>query len=123
MIAMDPYGPGARAVAILSRTAHLGAMAVLVGGRVLAGGHPALRAWTVATVATGLALLATELTHSRNWPHQGRGLLFYAHVGALGLLAVSPTAALATCLAVGAVASHLPRSVRKWSVWHRRIVD
>jgi hypothetical protein len=123
MIPFDPYAPGARALAILSRTAHLGAMAVLVGGRLLAAGHPALWAWAVATGATGLVLLLTELSHSRSWAHQGRALFVYAHVGALALLAVWPTAALATCLAIGAIGSHLPRTVRKWSLWHRRIVD
>jgi hypothetical protein len=123
MIPRDPYAPGARAIAILSRTAHLGAMAVLVGGRLLAAGHPSLRAWTVATVVTGLVLLLTEMSHSRSWVHQGRGLVVFAHVGAFGLLSVWPTAALAGCLVVGAIGSHLPRSIRKWSLRHRRIVD
>jgi hypothetical protein len=123
MTPLDPYAPGPRAIAILSRTAHLGAMAVLVGGRILAAGHPSLRAWAVATAVTGVALLLTEMSHSRNWAHQGRGLLVYAHVGALALVAVWPTPALATCLVVGAIGSHLPRTVRKWSIRHRRVVD
>ena len=122
-MAAGPYSPGARALAILVRTSHLGTMAVLVGGRYLAAGHPSLHAWGIATAATGLALLVTEIRHSQNWAHQGRGVIAYAHVGALGLIAVWPTAALATCLAIGAVGSHLPRSIRKWSLLHRRIVD
>ncbi len=119
----DPYSPGARAIALLFRTAHLGAMAVLVGGRHLAAGHPSLRAWGIATAVTGFALLVTEIRHSRSWAHQGRGLVAYAHVGALGLVAVWPTAALAACLVVGAAGSHLPRAIRKWSFLRRRVVD
>lgn len=127
MAARDGGRPGwARAIEIASRTAHLGAMAVLVGGVFLAPGAPALGAWRTVTGATGLVLLATEVRHSRHWPYQGRGVLTLLHVAALALLLVpgaSPRAAVMAALALGSVGSHLPKSVRKWSLRHRRVVD
>jgi hypothetical protein len=115
-----------RAIEIALRTSHLGAMAILVGGVHLAAGDPALPAWRALTGVTGLGLLATEVRHSRHWVYQGRGLVTLLHVAALGLLLVPGAGArLATALALvlGAVGSHLPKSVRKWSLRHRRIVD
>jgi hypothetical protein len=118
--------PWARGLGIVLRTAHLGAMAVLVGGAVLGGAGPALGPWRVATVATGLALLLIEASHSRNWIHQGRGVLTLLHVAALGLILPSATAgraAVFAALVLGAVGSHLPRGLRKWSLRDRRVLD
>jgi hypothetical protein len=123
---MNPYSPGARAVGIALRTAHLLAMAVFVGGVVLAAPAAAVHPWRVLAVATGVLLLASELTHgARSWPWQVRGLATILHVAALGLLAVDGLERAAAFLAVvlGAAGSHAPRSVRKWSLRHRRVVD
>jgi uncharacterized membrane protein YjjB (DUF3815 family) len=67
----------------------------------------------------------SEASHSRHWLHQGRGVLALAHVAVLAaLFAVhAATAAIAAALVVGAVGSHLPRSIRTWSVLHRKTVD
>jgi hypothetical protein len=115
-------GP-ARAVGIVLRTAHLGARAVLAGGA--GGGAPAgeLRGAAVATVVSGLALLASEASHSRHWVYQGRGLFVLAHVGASGLVGAWGAAALMAALAIGAVGSHLPKGLRAWSLRHRAVVD
>ena len=116
----------ARAIGISLRTAHLGAMAVLVGGVYFAAADPALHAWRAITAATGLALLLTEVSHSRHWAYQGRGVVTILHVGALALLvvpAVSGRIAMMAALVLGAVGSHLPKSLRKWSFRHRRVVD
>ena len=89
------------------------------------GAPSALRPWLLLTLATGAALLASEMSHSRHWVYQGRGLLFLAHVGALGLLSwngLSRSGA-AAALVIGAVGSHLPKAVRRWSLVHRRVVD
>ena len=82
MSLFDPNSGAARAIGIALRTAHLGAMAVLVGGIELGAPGPSLRSWQVATFATGAALLASEASHSRHWVYQGRGLATLAHVGA-----------------------------------------
>jgi hypothetical protein len=116
----------ARAIGISLRTAHLGAMAVLVGGVYFAAGNPTLHAWRAITAATGLALLLTEVSHSRHWAYQGRGVVTILHVAALALLAVpavSGRIAMMAALVLGAVGSHLPKSLRKWSFRHRRVVD
>ena len=77
-----------RGLAIVVRAAHVGAMAVLVGGVYFAAPASALRLWGVLTVATGAVLLAIEASHSRHWIYQGRGIATILH-GALALLLVA----------------------------------
>jgi hypothetical protein len=117
---------GERALAIVIRTAHISAMAILVGGYYFAALDPSLRLWKILTAATGLALLLSETSHSRHWVYQARGVITLAHVGALALIPLSGVAgrsALVAALVIGSIGSHLPRSVRKWSFRHGRIVD
>ena len=119
----NPYATAPRTVAILTRTMHTGAMAVFIGGSVMHAPARSLRPWRWLTTLTGLALVASEASHSPNWIHQGRGLTTAAHVGVLvagHVSARSGPAAPVAALLIGAVASHLPRSVRLWSVLHRR---
>lgn len=122
---MRPYDPVPRTIAIVARTAHLLAMAGYLGTHLQA--RPGDRGrWRLATTVTGAALLATEASHSRDWPFEGRGLLALAHIGILPLghlveRAGMPVAIVA--LVIGGVASHLPRSIRKWSVRHRRAAE
>ena len=117
MAILDPYSGPARALNIALRTAHLGAMAVLTGG--VAFGQPAtsLSNVTFYTVATGAALLLSEMSHGKGWLAEGRGLLALLHVAAAGALfaAGQPRAGAAAALVVGAVGSHLPKTLRKWS--------
>jgi hypothetical protein len=118
------YDPVPRAIAIAARTAHLLAMAGYVG--TLMGARRQDRGrWRIATTLTGAALLATEASHSRHWPYQGRGLMTVAHIAILPLGHVADRAGRPVAIAalvIGAVASHLPRSIRKWSLRHRRVV-
>jgi hypothetical protein len=121
---VSAYEPLPRAIAIAARTAHLIAMAGYLGGRLAHGGQTPGR-WRLATTVTGGVLLATEATHSRHWPYQGRGVLVLAHVGILPLGHVAGragTPVAVAALVIGAVGSHLPRSIRKWSLRHRRVV-
>ncbi|HET8542561.1 MAG TPA: hypothetical protein VFL83_21985 [Anaeromyxobacter sp.] len=114
-------GPG-RALNIALRTAHLGAMALLTGGLVYGAPADALGTGTILTVATGAALLLSEMGHGRGWLAEGRGLLGILHVAVAGALFAAgfARAGAAAALVVGAVASHLPRSLRRWS-WRRGI--
>ncbi len=115
-----------RTLEIAVRTAHIGAMAILVGGHHLGAASAPLVPWSVLTAATGAALLVFEASHSRHWVYQARGVLTLVHVGVVALVALAPSSArvaLAAALIVGSVGSHLPRSVRKWSFRHRRVVD
>jgi hypothetical protein len=121
----DAYASSARAVGILLRTSHLFAMAILLGGVHLGAAAASLRPWRLATVATGAVLLLLEMSHGREWIHQVRGVAAAAHVGALALLAFGGMERAACTLAfvVGAVGSHAPRSIRKFSLRHGRAVD
>jgi len=125
MSRFDPRSGTARTVGIVLRTAHLGAMAALSGGLLFDVPAATLRPWLILTLASGAALLLSELSHSRHWVYQGRGLLALAHVGVLGLLSWGgmSRAGAAGALVIGAVGSHLPRSLRRWSLRHRRVVD
>jgi hypothetical protein len=124
-VLLDRASPGARALSIAARTAHLLAMAVFLGGTWLRAGAPSLSTWRLLTVATGAVLLLTEVVHSRHWAYQGRGLAALLHVALLGLLALDGMGRTATAaaLVVGAAGSHMPRSLRKWSVRHRRVIE
>jgi hypothetical protein len=114
----DPYSAPARALNVALRTVHLAAMALLAGG--LAYGVPAgsLRGAIAATVLSGAALLVSEMSHGRGWLWEGRGLLALAHVGLLAVLVAAgrPRAGAALALVVGALGSHLPRTLRRWSL-------
>lgn len=121
----DPYASGARAIGILLRTSHLFAMAIFFGGVHLGAAAASIRPWRLATVATGAVLLLVEMSHGREWIHQVRGLSAAAHVGVLALLAFGgmerPACTLA--LVIGALGSHAPRSIRKFSPRHGRAAD
>ncbi len=114
-----------RAIGILARTGHLLAMALLLGGAFAGVGQPALRGWAGLTAATGLALLATEVSHGREWPWQACGVASVAHVAAFGLLAWlgMERAGCVAALVIGAVGSHLPRTLRRWSFRRGRVVE
>jgi len=113
-----------RSIGIALRTAHLGAMALLFGASFFGAPPSALRTWLAATAVTGAGLLVSEASHSRHWIVQVRGLLVVAHVGALGLVPLGAgSAALGAALVVGAVGSHLPKALRKWSVRHGTVVE
>jgi hypothetical protein len=114
-----------RLIGIALRAGHTAAMALLVGGAFLAP-HADLHLWQALTAGTGVALLVSETSHSRHWIYQGRGLTTIAHVGVLGLVLVASelrTPAHLAAVALGSIGSHLPRSLRKWSFRHGRIMD
>ncbi len=119
------YGGAVRAIGIGLRTAHLFAMALFTGGVHLGATAPSLATWRAATVATGAALLVVEISHGRHWPYQVRGVAVLAHAAALALLAWAGMDRSATiaALVLGGLGSHVPRSVRKFSLLHRRVVE
>ena len=114
-----------RLVGISVRTAHIIVTSVYVGGRLWDVPTEKLRVWRYLTAATGVALLVSEAGHSPNWPHQGRGLTTMAHIGALLPGHFDPKLAKASAVAamlLGSVGSHLPRSLRKWSVVRGKVM-
>lgn len=121
---MDPYSPGARALGIALRTAHLFTMSVYVGGVWLGVPAPNLELWRALTFGSGLGLLASELSHGPGWISQARGLATITHVLALALVGWG-AGRTGTLLAVviGAAGSHAPKWIRKWSLRDGRTVE
>lgn len=114
---MDPYAPLPRFLGIVARTAHLFAMAVLVGAVWLDAPAAAVADWRVAAIGTGLLLVASEVSHDRRrWPWQASGVAVVVHAAALALLGVNGRVATGVALVVGAVGSHAPKRVRKWAL-------
>lgn len=115
-----------RAIGIAARTTHLVAVALVVGGAfAVQGFHRPL--WVALVIASGLVLLGTEVVHgARHWAYQGRGLTTLLHMAVLLVIPFAPRltpAVLLASLAIGSAGSHLPRTARKWSLLHRRILE
>lgn len=113
----------ARAVNIGLRTLHLLAMALAVGAARWAHGSGGEGRWLVAAALTGAGLLVVEAWASRGWVVQVRGLAALAHMGVAGLAHLGAgSRGLLVALVIGAVGSHLPKGLRKWSVARRTTV-
>ena len=114
---------GERWVRIGVRTAHLIAMAFLVGG--VAGGAPPLELGTPfwSTVATGVVFVGLELFNTGVWLFQLKGLAVIVKVLLLASAAAAPDSALAlliVAIIIGGISSHMPGRYRYYSLWHGR---
>lgn len=108
-----------------ARAAHLLAVGMYVGGIAWHAPGPSVRRWRALTIATGTTLLVVEASASPHWPHQCRGLTTITHAALLAPAHRWPQAAVPTAVAallIGAVGSHLPKSVRKWSLLRHRVM-
>ena len=115
-----------KVVDLLLRSCHIGTSSVLFGGIVLAIPFTRLSSWHTLSIATGSALIIFNIFKSRHWPYQGRGLAAALHIGLFSLIHVRPDAMiplLVTALAVGVTGSHMPGSIRHWSLVHWRRLD
>jgi hypothetical protein len=114
-----------RILGLLARTSHLLTAATFAGGVLLGAAPERLRVWRKWTAATGGALLISEAAHSKNWPHQIRGLAALLHAALLfgaRLGARTARAAVVAAVITGSTGSHAPKSIRRWSVVARRVV-
>jgi len=114
-----------RALNIALRTAHIAAMAVLVGGVAFDIEPERLRLALWLTVGTGAALAAVEAGPRLLWFHQGSGMLTLAKVALLCVVPVAGDHQLSLLLAlivVGSVGSHMPGRYRHYSVLYRRVI-
>jgi hypothetical protein len=115
--------PHARAWNVTSRTVHLAAVSVLVGGHVFAAPAERLEPWLWVALASGASLIAIEVYGSVDWLAQGSGLFVLAK---LALLAVIPFAwswrvpILFAVVALAGVGSHMPGRYRHYSLIYRR---
>jgi len=107
-----------RAVEIGLRATHIASMGLVLGGIAMGGTHDTLLGPIVATVSSGLLLLATSLSWGCMTLGQGSGLALLAKLALLGLGNVFPGGRLGWYLAatlVTSVGSHMPAAWRHWS--------
>jgi hypothetical protein len=114
--------PWARPAQVLLRTAHIMAMALLLGGLALGAGYERLKASIAATILSGLLLLLLDLAKGSTALTQGSGAAVLLKLMLLGLGCLFPRARFEWYLAATAVASigaHMPGRWRhfSWVSW------
>ncbi len=118
--------PLRRAVRTALRAVHIFAGGTLLGGYIFDQPVTALEPWLLATVVSGLLLLATDLHASVAVLFEIRGLGVLLKLVLLALVPVfwdARIALLLTALAIGAVTSHMPGQYRhKVLLFRDRIV-
>ena len=115
-----------RILDIVLRAAHVLVIGALFGGAVFKIPASRLHPWQALAVASGIALVASEVFHRRHWAHQGRGAMVYLHAGLFGLACFRPALAipcLSAALVIGMAGSHMPKKFRHWSFLHGRVED
>ncbi len=114
-----------RALNIALRTAHIGAMGILVGGHAFDVTPERLKVSLWLTIGTGVALAAIEAGPRLSWFHQGSGLMTMAKSALLCAVPLAWDYRLPILLAVSVIASvgsHMPRRYRHYSVVYRRVI-
>jgi hypothetical protein len=117
--------PGVRAVRITLRTAHLLTFGTLYGGHVYGVSAEQLQPALFATLATGGALMALELSRSPIWLMQIRGLATMTKVALIAAVSVwwdLRLVLLTMAAIIGGVSSHMPGRFRYYSVVHGRVI-
>ena len=110
---------------IALRTAHLGAMGVLLGGHAFDVSPERLKVNLWLTIGTGAVLAAVESGGRLLWLHQGRGLMT---ITKLALVCAVPLAwdyrlpILLAVVVLASVGSHMPGRFRYYSVIYRQVV-
>jgi hypothetical protein len=114
-----------RALNIALRTAHIGAMGVLVGGHAFDVTPERLKVSLWLTIGTGLALALVEAGPRLLWFHQARGVMTMAKAALICAVLLAWDYRLPILLAViviGSVGSHMPGRYRHYSVLYRRVI-
>lgn len=100
-----------------SRALHLLTTGVLVGGHWFDVSPEQLRPWLYGVVATGLALVATDLAQGLGYLREVRGATQIAKIAAVGLVALLWDVRLVLLFGVvlvSGVVSHMPGRYRYW---------
>ena len=116
----------ARPLQVGLRTVHIMAMGLVLGGIALGGGLERLRGAILATVVSGLLLLAVDLAKGSSALSQGSGAAVLLKLALLGLGQLFPQARLEWYLAATAVASigaHMPASWRHFSLLEWKVIQ
>ncbi len=117
---------GSRAVRTTLRTLHLIAIAALYGGHVFDVAPQRLVPALIATIATGVAFMAFEITRAPIWLVQLRGVGTYAKIALLASVPVlweDRVPILTIMIVIGTTISHMPGRYRYYSFLHRRVVE
>jgi hypothetical protein len=115
-----------KVVDLFFRSWHIGTSSVFFGGLVFLVPFTRLAAWHHLAIATGIIMIIFNTLKSRHWPYQGRGVAALLHVGIVWSVHIWPGQAaplLATALAIGVTGSHMPGSIRHWSLIHGKRID
>ena len=115
----------ARTWNIASRTAHIAAMAILLGGHAFDVSPDRLAASLWCTVGTGGVLGAIEAGPRWVWFHQGRGLMTLGKlvlVGAVPWFWEHRFFILLVVVVIASVGSHMPARFRYYSVLRREVI-
>jgi hypothetical protein len=110
---------------IALRTAHIGAMGVLLGGHAFDVAPERLKVNLWLTIGTGLALAAIESGLRPLWLHQGRGVLTLVKLALLCAVLLAWDHRLPILLGVivlGSVGSHMSGQYRYYSVVYREVI-
>jgi hypothetical protein len=118
-----PHPSWTRYLDIVLRSAHVLVISVLFGGAVFRIPARQLLPGQILAAVSGAALIASEISHRRGWPSQGRGLMVTIHAGLFSLACLRPGLAipcLLLALVVGMAGSHMPKKFRYGEFIHRR---
>ena len=111
---------------IALRTAHIGAMGILLGGHAFNVDPERLMLALWLTIGTGVGLIALESGAKLLWLHQGRGIMVIVK---LALICCVPLfwdyrlPILLTVVVVGSVGSHMSGRFRYYSVYYREVLQ
>ena len=111
--------PGERQLRTLFRTAHIAAMAVLLGGHAFDVAPERLHLPLAFTVGTGGLLVLLELYGSFNWLFQVRGLASLVKIALVCLVPVfwdQRMILLMVVLVIGSLTSHMQARYRYYSI-------
>ena len=114
---------GQRWVRIGVRTAHLIAMAFLVGGVAVSAPPLGLEAPFWGTVVTGVVFVGLELFNTAVWLFQLKGPVVIVEALLLASAAAAPDSALElfiVAIIIGGISSHMPGRFRYNTLWHGR---
>ena len=111
---------------VVSRTAHIVAMALVLGGLAFDVAPERLQVAAVLAVMSGLVMLGIEVLRSAVYLYQGAGLLVVLKVALLGLGQLDPAwlyGCYLTAAVVASVGSHMTARWRHYSIVDRRVLD
>ncbi|MBN1625950.1 MAG: hypothetical protein JW944_05450 [Deltaproteobacteria bacterium] len=115
-----------RVLDVFLRAAHVGVTGILLGGAVFQVPFDVFLKCQLFAIATGCALIASEVYHKPHWLYQGRAVMVFIHSGLLFLIRFKPAIMvplLSMSVLIGMAGSHMSKKFRYWSIIHWRAED